>query len=150
MYYKRILQASLYFHFKVNFMPYGELNFEDEDLAPSLFHGVLSCLHDTEPYMPDRVARQFGRVQCVPRDVIALIKAHRRCKLGRYTVHYDVAMWVWNSLSLHSFSLDELDPETEYPHQCHDDYMDWYKTISHRFVSSPGEAAIRVSKPCIY
>ena len=35
----------MYLHFKVNFMPYGELDFDDEDLGPSLFMAsYLACM----------------------------------------------------------------------------------------------------------
>jgi len=133
-------------------MPYGPLDFTDPELAPSLYHGVLCCLHTTEPYMPDRVSRQFGRVQSIPSPPIITVRAWRKRKVKRYTVDYDPAEWVWGGKR---FSLEELGEETVYPYQCSDDYHEWFASISHRFVTSRATSAVDVSllllfKICTY
>lgn len=55
----------------VRFMPYEDrfINF-DADFQVSRYRGVLSISDIQEPYMPDRVLRQFGRVQSIPMDRI--------------------------------------------------------------------------------
>ena len=92
------------------FTPYGDLDFTLPYLAPSLFHGVLSFLDKTEPYMPDRVARQFGRIQQIPKPVIAPLRAWRRSKVTAYAVEYDSAKWSWDAWQIHRFSSEAVGP----------------------------------------
>ena len=54
----------------VIWMPWGQLDFSSPALSPSLFRGVIECMDVREPYMPDRVLRQFGRVQRIPLERI--------------------------------------------------------------------------------
>ena len=51
-------------------MPWGELYFSSSALSPSLFRGVIECMNVREPYMSDRVLKQFGRVQRIPLERI--------------------------------------------------------------------------------
>ena len=68
-------------------MPFGSIDF-DGPLRDSLYHGCLSCMKISEPYMPDRVARQFGRVQKIPRPVIRPLIARRPADVLFYNVQY--------------------------------------------------------------
>ena len=84
--------------------------------------------------MPDRVARQFGRAQQCPRPPIVPIKAWRGVKISSYTVEYDRSLHAWNARNEHSISLQAMGPPVRQPHQCSDDYMQWYLMHTHPFI----------------
>ena len=113
------------------------LDFSHPKLFPSLYHGVLSFLRITEPYMPDCVARQFGRMQCIPRDVIEPITAIRPEPIRSYQVLYDSSRWAWDSRNLHHIPLDHMGPPSIYGYECSEDYMSWYEPRTHMFISGP-------------
>ena len=126
------------------FTPYGDVDFATPDLAPSLFHGVISFLDKTEPYMPDRVARQFGRVQQIPKPVIDPIRAWRRSKVTSYVVEYDSAKWSWDAWPMHRFNPKQLGPRSRHGVETDSQYMAWYIPRTHPRITSPHTEAIQV------
>ena len=73
-------------------MPFGrDLDFTDT-YRMSTYRGTISGQGGVvEPYMPDRVMRQFGRVQGQPEPVIPPIEARRLPVLQRvYKLTFDV------------------------------------------------------------
>ncbi|XP_021760578.1 protein MAIN-LIKE 1-like [Chenopodium quinoa] len=70
---------------EVNWLPYGA----DPALRvpPTLFIGCIQYRNIIEPYMPDRVVRQLGFVQGIPREIIRPEKAKRPTNLKMYRVY---------------------------------------------------------------
>lgn len=113
-------------------MPYGPIDFEASHLKASLFHGPITCLDISEPYAPDRMARQFGRVQGIPGDVIPPTRAYRLEDTSRYVVEYPNAAWAWRERhNTHRFSLESLGAPARFPRECTLDYMMWFTPRTH-------------------
>ena len=121
------------------FQPYEtSLDFEGSHLKISLFHGALSCMDITEPYMPDKVARQFGRVQDIPGPTIEPTRAYRLADPLRYRVDYPNASWAWRHRhSKHRVSLDSIGPPVRAPWDCTDRYTQWYTPRTHPTICPP-------------
>ncbi|XP_021730494.1 protein MAIN-LIKE 1-like [Chenopodium quinoa] len=75
---------------EVNWLPYGV------DVArrvpATLFFGCIQYQAIIEPYMPDRVVRQLGFVQDIPRTIIRPEKAKRSTNLKMYRVEFPTEM----------------------------------------------------------
>ncbi|XP_021742776.1 protein MAINTENANCE OF MERISTEMS-like [Chenopodium quinoa] len=73
-----------------NWLPYGA----DPALRvpPTLFIGCIQYRNIIKPYMPDRVVRQLGFVQGIPREIIRPEKAKRPTNLKMYRVDFPTEM----------------------------------------------------------
>ena len=87
--------------------------------------------------MPDRVARQFRRVQQIPRAPIEPLRAWRATKISSYKVDYDAARFAWGAQAVHSMTLAEMGPPIQEGHDCSDEYMEWYLPRTHPLVNPP-------------
>ncbi|CAN1246843.1 Serine/threonine-protein phosphatase 7 long form homolog [Linum grandiflorum] len=100
---------------------------------------------------PDRVLRQFGMEQPIPRtemteaEVTRLLGLTRRRETGmRETMQQYLARW-----DARDDHVAETAP-VRHP-ECwhfHDQYMDWYRTFSHRWISRRGavhEAVVSIA-----
>lgn len=135
---------------QIVFQPYGmSMDFYGSEFRVSLFHGTLSCLDITEPYMPDRVARQFGRVQGIPQPVIEPTRAYRLGDNTRYRVEYPNTSWALrHQLPTHRIPLETMGPEVRSPWDTTVEYMEWYHIRTHPMVcpSDPWYAQQHYSK----
>lgn len=113
-------------------MPYGPIDFTGP-LAASRFHGLIPCLDKYEPYMPDRVVRQFGRQQCIPSPPIMPLVAVRPGDFSTYIVD-EPSRWAWDLRNIHSLSMDMIGPLARYAGDCADDYYAWFKDRTHPLV----------------
>ena len=112
-------------------MPYGYLDFSGA-LGLSLYRGVISFLSISEPYMPDRCSRQYGRVQDIPRPAITPFKAKRLRQVKTYSLEFDPSSDVWDARGDHCLRIQELGPAVEGdPAECAEGYMDWYTPRTH-------------------
>ena len=75
-------------------MPFGrDLDFGDM-YRMSTYRGIIQFLGVVEPYMPDRVLRQFGRVQGRPLDVIPPTGGKRLETLQKgYNLQFNADEW---------------------------------------------------------
>ncbi|XP_021737764.1 protein MAIN-LIKE 1-like [Chenopodium quinoa] len=75
---------------EVNWLPYGVD--PARHVPPTLFTGCIQYRSIIEPYMPDRVVRQLGFVQDIPRSIISPEKAKRPTNLKMYRVEFSFEM----------------------------------------------------------
>ncbi|XP_012853785.1 PREDICTED: uncharacterized protein LOC105973309 [Erythranthe guttata] len=79
----------------VNWTPFG-LKVASE-VGKTVHHGTIRWMDTVEPYMPDRVLRQFGFRQIKPADLIRPLKgAKRERKIASYKVNYEPGDQMWS------------------------------------------------------
>ncbi|OVA07425.1 Aminotransferase-like [Macleaya cordata] len=98
-----------------------ELRFPLHELA--FYSGFLRCHNVIEPYHPDRVMRQFGLVQSIPRPPI------------KKKVVHDIVSHQWDNWT--SQLLVQRGEPISKPWDCGHDYMEWFRSVSHTCVQNP-------------
>ncbi|XP_073223572.1 protein MAINTENANCE OF MERISTEMS-like [Cicer arietinum] len=89
----------------------------------SMFSGYLRCGGVLVPYLPERCLRQFGRIQCIPRDVPPMP---------------DNIDWVWESTMRSTVeTLRRLYPVVTFLGEVTTDYYAWYISVSHPLILPP-------------
>ncbi|KAL7265736.1 hypothetical protein ACSBR1_003506 [Camellia fascicularis] len=63
----------------------------------TFYTGCLKYLDVIEPYNPERVLRQLGRVQTIPLAPLDLVRTVRGVTAGRYRVMYQYLNQIWES-----------------------------------------------------
>ncbi|XP_028092440.1 protein MAIN-LIKE 1-like [Camellia sinensis] len=102
----------------------------------TFYHSCLKCLEVVGPYHPDRVLRQFSRVQTIPNPPLGPMCASRRATAPRYNVMYaylDIILEAWDN---HVLSDRRRSTPVRQPWDCVPGYMDWYQTITHMHVQN--------------
>ena len=79
-----------------------------------------------KPYLPDRILKQFGRVQTIPLTPLLPIRATRGLTVNAYHIAYQYFDQVWERWNDHLlFGLNRSTPVRR-PSDCVPNYMDWY------------------------
>ncbi len=116
-------------------MPYGDLDF-DGAYRLSRYRGTIEFLGVVEPYMPDRCARQFGRVQEIPVEPIRPVQETLR-RLARphaqFVVDFDVIHDHWDARLDHLYSFDAL-PRVQHGWDVAPGYIDWLTPRIHPYL----------------
>ena len=108
------------------------------DVWMSAFQGCISFLDVVEPYMPDRVLRQFGYTQSIPHNPIPPLTVCRSSNIRKYKVKYPRKESNWFAPDGHILSVRQLGARARPPSACTPDYMDWYLPLSHPRVVNTG------------
>lgn len=122
----------------------------DRDYHPfqevAYFCGVLANLRITEAYNPDRVLRQFGRVQGIPHAPIAPSPGSNRSKNPKmYKVSYPYIEHMWDRWQDHVLAFVHRGlPIQPNNFDIQWNYMGWFELHSHIIVQNP---TLRVSIP---
>ncbi|KAF7153088.1 hypothetical protein RHSIM_Rhsim01G0119600 [Rhododendron simsii] len=85
-----------------------------------------------EPYLPDRVLRQFSLMQLVPRPPLAPLRGTRGSMSATYSVIYqytDALRQNWRDHMLHEDKRVLITPGI--PWESHQDYLSWFRRVSH-------------------
>ncbi|KAK1281440.1 hypothetical protein QJS04_geneDACA014236 [Acorus gramineus] len=104
----------------------------------TFFKGCLCINSIFEPYMPDRVLRQFGHIQTVPRSPIRPQRVAKRNRSSTgYKAEYggsveQLEQWHDSVLSVASRGDRVYQSWDAVP-----DYIKWFERMSHRFVQNP-------------
>ncbi len=116
-------------------MPFGDLDFEGQ-FRLSRYRGTIRWQGEWEAYMPDRLARQFGRVQGIPDDPIPNTMVRRPRRLyDPHEVQYD-GMWdTWAALDGPRLWDHTASPRYtgEGPSMA-DGYIEWWLEHAHPYI----------------
>ena len=128
-------------------MPYGDTVDVGGPLRVKTYRGLISWLGEEEPYMPDRVLRQFGRAHGVPIDPIIPSGCRRSQSIrGRkgYELKFDLVQRHWHERFDAQYQVDlAAHPPTPpgRPWFITDDYIEWFRQRSHICVLSTSHPA---------
>ena len=84
----------------------------------SLFSGHIRCASYTVPYLPERVVRQFGYRQMIPRPPPPTRSA-------------EAVIDAWINFHLHTIRYTVQLFPLAHPAHTADGYLDWYRMVSH-------------------
>ncbi|KAH7834245.1 hypothetical protein Vadar_014106 [Vaccinium darrowii] len=113
------------------------------NVRPIAFYtGSIRGMSVVESYLPDRVLRQFGLVQIIPKDPIAPARVERGDK--KYNVVYTWTDANWTSWEYHVVLEAKRVRTRDVPWECHSDYAEWLSRYSH-FRVSPDAGAREVN-----
>ncbi|GAB2277646.1 hypothetical protein Dimus_039238 [Dionaea muscipula] len=102
----------------------------------TLFTGIIHCRHITEPYMSDRVLRQFGLVQIIPFEPFIPKIVYRGHNLMKYKCVHDQMMRLWSSPEDHLIRPSDKGLWTaSFGNEVSPDYRQWYEPRTHLRVS---------------
>ncbi|KAM7489889.1 hypothetical protein LguiB_027373 [Lonicera macranthoides] len=110
------------------------------------YNGLLVCFNVAEPYYPDRVLRQFGRVQIIPKKTMKPSNDQRGKKQGQYKVKYNVDNWILESWENHLLANMSRTEPVKDQWDARANYMGWFTKISHVLVQNPKNAIEHVWK----
>ncbi|KAL7185844.1 hypothetical protein ACSBR2_027746 [Camellia fascicularis] len=84
--------------------PYHDKRIEHPFSDVAYYSGCLKYMHIVEPYHPDRVLRQFGRVQIIPSPPLAPVRASRGSTAKQNSIAYKYLGTIWESWENHLLS----------------------------------------------
>ncbi|KAH6777765.1 hypothetical protein C2S51_009077 [Perilla frutescens var. frutescens] len=95
-----------------------------------------------EPYLPDRVLRQFGRVQTIPQRPLDPVVFRQGKKLGQYRIVWGMLASFYEQWESHMLS-EERRGQVAYPAwACSPNYLQWYHSISYPQVQPVAAATV--------
>ncbi|KAH6764973.1 hypothetical protein C2S51_016222 [Perilla frutescens var. frutescens] len=111
--------------------PYVRLRDGGERSEVTFYEGCITACDIVEPYLPDQVLRQVGRVQTIPHLPLDPVVFRRGKKPGQYHVVWGMLASFYEQWESHKLS-EERRRRVTYPAwACSPDYLQWYQSISH-------------------
>ncbi|KAL8546670.1 hypothetical protein ACS0TY_006409 [Phlomoides rotata] len=113
--------------YRMDYYPFQEVSF---------FYGCIVCGNVVEPYMPDRVLRQFSYVQTIPENPLISRVKRRGGNYKRTKYYWGAFADYFQMWDTHLLTDERLGEQCQHP--CFaDGYMDWFLSNSRPFVSNP-------------
>nr|XP_012567313.1 protein MAIN-LIKE 1-like [Cicer arietinum] len=107
----------------VVFTPYDDDRANHPFVSISMFFGYIRCGGVSVPYLPERCLRQFGRIQCIPRDIPPMPN------------NID---WVWQTTMRSAVdAFQRLYHVATFPGEVTADYYAWHISVSHPLILPP-------------
>ncbi|XP_068501102.1 protein MAIN-LIKE 1-like [Phaseolus vulgaris] len=119
----------------IRFCPYNEHREERPFEWISLFSGYLRLGNWTQLHMPERVLRQYGYTQIIPCNPSILGHGHPDTnEMDRRWLHF-------NDYVIHDYAI------APHPDACVQEYMAWFRSVSHPYVINTDEDDCPVPVP---
>ena len=83
-----INMVHLFLCFQVTWDPYNRIRHHHPFHEVAFYSGCIKCMDVVESYHPDRVLRQFDRIQSIPPTPLAPIRATRGPTVAQYHIAY--------------------------------------------------------------
>ncbi|KAI8558208.1 hypothetical protein RHMOL_Rhmol04G0072200 [Rhododendron molle] len=110
---------------QVIFEPYTDRRQVVADVV--FYTGCIHAMAVLEPYLPDRVLRQFGMVQLVPGPPLVPLRGSRGGNSHSYSVVYVYTDGQWENWRDHVINADKRVPiQLGVPWESHPDYLPWF------------------------
>ncbi|KAI5673291.1 hypothetical protein M9H77_13655 [Catharanthus roseus] len=120
---------------EVRWMPYRTQDVRDCWVSTwQCFIAYFDCV---EPYMPDRVLRQFGFRQCISAHPIQPWEARRPPNNRMYVLRNTFVEALWLEAPLHLLTETWTSVPAIPASSCIDDYLDWYLPCTHLRIQNP-------------
>ncbi|XP_062000152.1 protein MAIN-LIKE 1-like isoform X2 [Rosa rugosa] len=113
-------------------------------LEITFYTGMLKCLDIVEPYYPDRVLRQFGRVQTIPCNPYTPSRVRRVSDSKSYKVVYEYFDGLWQRWRDHVLADANRSTPVKFSYDCTPEYLSWYQKITHPYVQHPDRVSAAV------
>ena len=89
---------------QVTWDPYRDIRQHHPFNQVAFYCGCIKSIDVVEPYHPDRILRQFGRVQTIPPPLLIPIRATRGPTANAYHIAYQYFDQVWERWNDHLLS----------------------------------------------
>ncbi|KAM7490663.1 hypothetical protein LguiA_033584 [Lonicera macranthoides] len=112
---------------------------DNRDVHPlhevSFYTGLIISFDVVEPYYPERVLRQFGRVQTIPTMPMIQAASVTRGKTSQaYKLIYSVNRWQQDNWRNHLLNEKLRSVLAKFPWECDPKYMEWFMKITHPYI----------------
>ncbi|XP_012841302.1 PREDICTED: serine/threonine-protein phosphatase 7 long form homolog, partial [Erythranthe guttata] len=119
------------------------------DVEKTLHHGTIRFMDTIEPYMCDRVLRQFGFRQIIPASPIQPMRGSKReRKIVSYKVRYESNDYAWSIPNVHRLEQTYYGHRADPAWEVATDYMDWYIPRTHLRVD-PSTGLLERAEPSL-
>lgn len=102
----------------------------------AFYTGMLKCCDVIEPYCPDRILRQFGRIQTIPSAPHAPSRAIRGAVAASYKVIYEYLQGQWENWENHVLSEANRSVPVNSPADVVPGYYAWFHRVSHPLIQN--------------
>ncbi|KAL7251143.1 hypothetical protein ACSBR1_013052 [Camellia fascicularis] len=138
--YMSLIKISFEFLSEVTWDPYRDCRQYHLCHEIIFYTGCLKCLDVVEPYHPEKVLKQFGRVQTIPPTPLDPVLVVRGVTAGRYRVMYQYLYQIWESWDNHVLSARMRNTPIRHPADCRIDHT---LRIAHPIIEAGHDASVR-------